>query len=359
MIEENGKRYATFLNAVVKKNKIFFVDVSTNVLSWHDLENNTDGIICYFNAEYGDLFSKLLFYDDEIIAVPKRANTIYRIDINDGIKQIISIDYFTDINDKQCKFTNGYIVNDELWLVGGTQPIIARLNLVNNEIIYYDMWKNELEENNFSKDDFWFIESVLINDVLSIACSKGGIILSFNVNTESYVVKKTGLKTGFAGIDYLNDVFYLTSRYGAEIYMVSEKGEIKIEDENNALAAPNDRTGYSVLVNNDEIYLIPWMGNSIAYIDKGIKGIEYNELWEESSNCMASFIYDGNLYIQSLIDGYIYEIQEQRIIRKFRIAISRKYHSRGYWILNNEFFNDRISLHEDYSGELEDYIKRI
>ena len=362
MIVECENCYATFTNATVKDRKIYFVDNFLSVLNYYDLNSLEMGEICRFDEDDYNLFCKLLLYKDEIIAIPKAAECIYRISILTGEKKAVIVNNPIVNIDSQggYKFHQAFIRDSDVWMIGATQPIICKLNLNTNKINYFFEWKEELNKRILNiEDEYWFIDAVFVNDEISIPCCKCNIILSFNVRTYEYRINEIGSEEGISSICFTNNLFYLTSRYGASFYILDGDMQKKIDDKDGILKAPSDRTGYSILDFHNDIYLIPWMGKSICYYNGKIQELDYKGLWNSNNNLMTAFVHEGAIYVQSLSDGYIYEIRDKAVIKKFRIRLPEKYKCQGYWTLHRKNKDNRFFLREEYVEELQDFIRRI
>lgn len=224
MIQEvNLIEYAAKLDiedAVIVDNEIWFYPF--NKLCVADSKGNVKK---YYDIPYTDEkavlagFSSLFEMNQKIYLVPYLEHKIFQFEINTEQFSTLSVKPELD-EGKPGMFISSRGYGKYLFMFGASTPVIARLNTVDNSIIYISDWAEKIKHMNYKNEEKFFERSnLLLGNKIYIPFYNLNAILELDCETLKTVIHKAGFENkGYIGICYSNENIWLLPR--SQSYLV-------------------------------------------------------------------------------------------------------------------------------------------
>jgi len=92
-------------------------------------------------------------------------------------------------------------------------PAITRLDIETHEVSFFDDWVKQIEPYVFTGHDYMFIGTLIIGNILYLACACGNAVVAFNMTNCTSTVYEVGKKGySYSGISFDGEYFWLSPR---------------------------------------------------------------------------------------------------------------------------------------------------
>jgi hypothetical protein len=260
-------------------NALYSLDIMTGLLCFEDYipDERIDKIYLY--TKMHRIGSKLVF-------VPCSADSIavYDIQQKQFTKYPLSLDKVPSccLQREYNKFLGAIEKDGYIYLIGGSWPVIIRLNPVNGDQVYLLNWYLE-NMNLFDTDMISFGNAELVGDDLYIPLHHVPMVLKIHLPDGSYsMINFDSRYSGFSGIKLFKNDFWLIPKEQTPILCWNEK-ENRIREENIDYDRFDQvkRTFRKAFVIGDYLWIIPDQINCVVRIDNNAE-IKIYELGNES-----------------------------------------------------------------------------
>lgn len=373
-------RYSTKENSIVhtltfcvyKRDKVWFVDSTSNELYSYDLSSSNSKMEAKFTDEdeYGvDLFRELVGTEDKLYAVPFSANRLYEVSLTSGNIKTIEIDFSRfNAHLSKAKFGSAHKYKNSIYLVGATSPVIVEYNYEMEKLHYYSDWMNELQSFHNTEETAFFRRTILVDNRIYAPSCKGNQILEFNLDEKKHVWHEVGSeRNAYSSICQQGDWFWLSPRGKGPIVKWNRVTKETIE----IYEYPKDYTpckwSFGDCIRfNDYIYFIPLSSKKLLRVSENTFKIECLNIenidWSKSCACVC----DECLYIYSLEKQQFVVLDKEDNVSYHKCMVPKEqyeYHKEQYpysaRILSGREVNRENRILEEYSGALRKYIDYV
>ena len=245
----------------VKWNNIFKISKSTlNIKKMMDID--------WENFAFEGAYSYIISYKEKIIFLPQNSSSV--MIYNKEYNQIEFV--LLNIKKEQKSYgTAGYVLlGNKLYVFSSYEkcnPFV--MNIDTMKVKYLNSWEEQIKY--FSIEESWFINSVFEEDgYIFLGLYNNNIILKYNPEQNTYekiLLNHEKLKINKIYKDKENNKIIILSNYNNEIIECSLiNGQIKIDRIWNSHL--NDSKIINLLFDNSEIILLPKNGNTLEIINR-------------------------------------------------------------------------------------------
>lgn len=315
-----------FEAAFLDERDFYFFSKDYNAFFKYDIDNSNVvflGNIPEYSFDSSRLCGDIHKYKDELWLVPFCGNELWKYKLNK--KEWSSFDIFN--NKEQHKFWDSLLYNNMIIMFGHSYHGIVIYNIDENthKIIKIP----ELEQHK----TFFGVNSVLIDNVVYLACCCCPKVIKLNLNTFQYSIISLDYGNGFMGIAYDGEYFYLSCTEDNLGKMYKLNYDFSVIEEKDALNV----TPFGIVANNNEVIWGSYLGaKSGVYKEEAKQYIHKNYSYIKKRNNKI-VIQDESGLIQ-LYDG----INAQNInIRFNRESVKDSFRNYKSYTLNE---SDEYSL---------------
>lgn len=269
---EKVKMYAE--DAVIIDNKIYCIGSKMSVLFSVNMENGDIKIIDRLPNEklfLNQSSRRIISWNGNLVFVPYGATAIHMYNIADATWKNFDFVYESNYGNK---YLEALLYNDKIIMIGAEEKNILEFNLNTYEVkivnSYFKEYKNPQEI--FCRSGY-----VILNGYLYIAVAINNEILKINLsNWESETIRVGEDGSGFSGIAYDGDNFWLTPRRDGDIIIWD--GKEKTEKYKLPFELIKGKCNFGgIFTDAQNLYLHGFEGKYSAIINKKTKKIDYNE----------------------------------------------------------------------------------
>lgn len=326
--------------------KLWVADICSNRVFEYDLNNHFCKVLLEINEEddFGErLFSDIVVGEEKVFLIPFNANNIYEVDIRSRTYKQIEI----KVTPTKAKFGNGFIFDDELWLVCTNNKGLVRYSLETKDTEVYTNW---VEDNAYFKEPF-FRRSVVIDGVLYAASFTSNYLLKYRLDSNTYeIVKIRGTNKGFSATCVADDLIVLISVDDNKIITVQRETECQniYEFDNN-----NGRRFANAVFFNGKVYFLPLNGEGILVFD--IKTNAFNIINSCYGKWFVHFEMNSELYLTDVEHGVVYRLDDNELYKVESLTPPSG-------LLNEKMQNiisQKDTIQESFSCTLQDWVNVI
>ncbi len=203
--------------------EIWTVPVHYNFLVAINVNTGATRYICQITEKKSErLYSEIVNYKNEkLFFIPMSADSMAVYDMVTGNVECIDIPFPKEYIGKThyneiYKFARCRIFEDEMYIFPYTFPAIIKMNPESYEMEYYSDWVDTIEEEIEVREEVYFRDCFVKEDVVYMASCCSNTVLEFDVKTKKSIVHVVGEKP-FSTITWMDDWFYLSSKQGNEL----------------------------------------------------------------------------------------------------------------------------------------------
>lgn len=274
---------------------IWFFDNEKNVLC--EVEKNTGSITILLELDIysNNSYSGINKVNDRLILTPWSAENILVYDLLAKTAFYIDLAEVTvwrkQIYNPIYKFWNSFIYKNCVYMLGFSYPSIIKLNVNTFEIEYInegvDFLENRIKENDYG----YFVNSVLIDNVVWISCGCSDVMIKFSLEDFKFEFFELNLSVGGLGVFICDGDYFWISEWGNcfEHLIFWNRNEDKTELYTITTNTDNAWCPiHSIIEYDDRIILFPFTNSIIYEMNKKSKLLTISELNE----CCNSDIYN-------------------------------------------------------------------
>lgn len=202
-----------FNQSVVVKNYEYFSNYCCNGLCRIEVGGKQAELIDYFPGENMDelnLFSGVHYYNDKLIFIPSKAESIYVYGMIEKTFTKIELESKYKLNKYykgNHKFESSFLINKIIYMFGCTFPGIVKLDLETMKLSYIDI----CFEGDFSNGFFYKVAKR--GDVIWCPCMSFPVVMKYDTSDDSAntIVVETS-NSGFSNIELFDENAYITGR---------------------------------------------------------------------------------------------------------------------------------------------------
>ncbi len=224
MREEKGLNHSSDLLSVpikvkcltCKDNNVYAFPEEYNQLYVMDLQNHSIeslGCIPWENKNGNRLYEMIVSNDDTLFFVP--FNAYYLSYYSISTHEFGKID-IRDNNRIKGVFSNGFIIGDFIYLIGGSASAILRIDYKSKTITELNDWVKDIDDNVFDiTDGFFRSQGVFCSDYFVTPFCNANALLMFDYKQMKYSIHNLGSdNNGYSGIIKQGDCYWLAPRKG-------------------------------------------------------------------------------------------------------------------------------------------------
>lgn len=310
----------TFENACVVGEKAYFFSYEVNGLFELDMNNkkcNYIGSLKRYESRIR-LFGDLIYLKGKLIMAPMSANDFVIYDLKKKKEKYIPVKNNKLLYNENCKFFAVIPFKTNVYFIGHWYPAIVKLDLLNEDITYYDDWCQK------EKTDYFRHNYHVQNEKIILACSYCNKVMIFNMENGSYDFFEVGLKERrYAGVIYDGKNYWLTPRNDNVVVkwdgVSNNYKEITIKGESKLLSEEELSYAQSFLIER-YVVILPLNSYSVCLIDTNTdnwKIISSDWVIKDNDLVIApikgGFIYDNKLYVVNSYNSKLYVLDMREL----------------------------------------------
>lgn len=234
MKKVDKKIAATFANILFFDNKIWFTEWNCNELYYYDLKKQEVVFFCKFNEEdeYGTyLFGEILLYKNYFFVIPASASNLYRINIETREIKRISLMIKKSLSSVNlAKFVSAQIVDEKLFLIGSSCPLIIEYNCESEEVLYFSDELKFISQDNIYDTATFVRKTFLVGKKIYIPLCTKNYVGIFDTEKRKMVYQKVGVDGyGYSSMcgDYQGNFWLIPQNEGSVVHWKEKEDEWK------------------------------------------------------------------------------------------------------------------------------------
>lgn len=188
---EEDERTLYFSAGTIVEDELWFSTNNFNGLFKMDLKSNTIRYVTQFSLESKtqvELHSDMVAAGEYLYFIPSNGKYITVVNKQSGHMKYFEIRQ----GNVKLKFCSAYIKGEQLWVFPNRYNAIVKINLITEEIEYFEEWYHELKQKIGSICDIGFEGKEIVDETVWLTCPHTNIILSFDLNTQNYMIHNVG-----------------------------------------------------------------------------------------------------------------------------------------------------------------------